>query len=1211
MKIQLKRSNVLEGGSAKQPTAQQMEFGELAVNYNAADPTLFIKDSADKIIPIAGSSYILNIIEENQQINISPTPPTSPAPINGDLWLDMTECPPELKVWSDCSGTGEWETIGGGAPQLIDPTPGDGNNSITPMPPGSGTLANPYVLTAVETTLGGSVQTVETISFSNQKAGTFVQFVDQNSGANGNRYSQPIGVIGADGSWSGKLYFTDLPASTVDAAFTGLLKIGESSIYYSWNVACLEDTEIETPSVLTPPNGAGLGPGTPYNPETSVITNATTGTNDFGITWTGGTNTNTGGANGDGTTGDNMFDGDTDTRWFMTFNQNGASTYTMPSTYTNNSGESQKIQIEVWSHMPSAHSVYLDLNGTTIGDINVTETGKKIFEIDLANNASFNGVGLTGTFNMPNVGNFGIHRVGINGKWIGASSTTLTLTDDKAYNAAGEEQDTLVNAFEVGDTVTAKGGGIDGAPYQNGVKSEHGNINTLTGSFDNIFDGSEEASNWLTLNWDNGTGAIEYTLPSELPFNQTIEGVMNVGNRWAGGGALVIQFKDENGTIVSRKTFTSDSDSKTTETFTREDGTTKGIKSIYVSGTPLLSAGQSTSFSWYTLSIDGNLVTTNPTTGTVNDVVGNTMILSSPSGDWTGATKAINDIEKTKDAPGADDIVFTSTVPTVTNGSVTTWGTAEWQLAKDATYTSDLQTASIPITVDNAIQQVPDGTFTLEDDTQYYARVRYTSNEPSVASSYSLSGHTFKTASGDVSIDVALGGLTKLYTGNGTTQDVVTGSDLETSGGMLWIKALAKVGNSSISDSERISFAPLSPNTSDAEGSSIDILSFNKDGFTTRNLTGWTNDSGDALAAWSFPRVPGFFDVVEYVGTNVQQDIPHSLGIKPGFIIVKKTTKASNWPCYHKSLSPTNILTFNSNTSASGASNYFVQEPTDTHFTVGTGNPQVNDLGEKHTAYLFADSPGVIECGRYQPLGPALVVQTGFQPQWILIKKHTVGTPLGDWCLFDTSRSTDADPLQGTNYIYRTNLANGQITNRNALDFRNDGFRVSGNDPYIGESGAAYVYIAIAAPTTRYFYDESLNTAVVGAHIIQRYGLDPETNDMRHLGIYPLDQQPNFAVDAFVKEGDKYRVVRDRSTEVSSLQSRLEAVLSRVSDLDGLEENPAPETPQAIDGYYPLYTSEAEANSAGNGTSHTHLFNDITYYMPNGVTFYHGNYDGY
>ena len=50
MKIQLKRSSVLDGGAAKAPEAAQMEFGELAVNYNTGDPSIFLKDSAGNII---------------------------------------------------------------------------------------------------------------------------------------------------------------------------------------------------------------------------------------------------------------------------------------------------------------------------------------------------------------------------------------------------------------------------------------------------------------------------------------------------------------------------------------------------------------------------------------------------------------------------------------------------------------------------------------------------------------------------------------------------------------------------------------------------------------------------------------------------------------------------------------------------------------------------------------------------------------------------------------------------------------------------------------------------------------------------------------------------------------------------------------------------------------------------------------------------------
>ena len=53
MKLQLKRSSVLDGGFAKEPTTAQMEYGELAVNYNLDDPCIFIKDSGNNIIRIS------------------------------------------------------------------------------------------------------------------------------------------------------------------------------------------------------------------------------------------------------------------------------------------------------------------------------------------------------------------------------------------------------------------------------------------------------------------------------------------------------------------------------------------------------------------------------------------------------------------------------------------------------------------------------------------------------------------------------------------------------------------------------------------------------------------------------------------------------------------------------------------------------------------------------------------------------------------------------------------------------------------------------------------------------------------------------------------------------------------------------------------------------------------------------------------------------
>ena len=167
MKIQLKRSNVLEGGNAKQPTAGQMEYGELAVNYNNNDPAIFIKDSNDNIVRIAGAGYdyddLANLptigngeititangetvgtftvnqegdteIELPDSGKLNPPSPGEPGGTNenGDLWIDSSECPPVLKIWSDCDdgdGEGKWYVLAAAGPQPISPQPGDGNSS--------------------------------------------------------------------------------------------------------------------------------------------------------------------------------------------------------------------------------------------------------------------------------------------------------------------------------------------------------------------------------------------------------------------------------------------------------------------------------------------------------------------------------------------------------------------------------------------------------------------------------------------------------------------------------------------------------------------------------------------------------------------------------------------------------------------------------------------------------------------------------------------------------------------------------------------------------------------------------------------------------------------------------------------------------------------------------------------------------------------------
>ena len=73
MKIQLKRSDVLEGGQAKRPTPPNMKDGELAINFNAIDPSFFIKDTNGDIRKLGINDAV------NVQADWSETNPGSPA----------------------------------------------------------------------------------------------------------------------------------------------------------------------------------------------------------------------------------------------------------------------------------------------------------------------------------------------------------------------------------------------------------------------------------------------------------------------------------------------------------------------------------------------------------------------------------------------------------------------------------------------------------------------------------------------------------------------------------------------------------------------------------------------------------------------------------------------------------------------------------------------------------------------------------------------------------------------------------------------------------------------------------------------------------------------------------------------------------------------------------------------------------------------------
>ena len=165
-------------------------------------------------------------------------------------------------------------------PGVADPQPPEDIVWIPSTPPGSGTINDPYILTAVTSfEIGGSVQSVESIQIINQTPGSTVPFTELN-GDIGRRMDQQSKTIGASGETSTfKFDYIDAPATESGRDYKGLIQIGASSIYVEWTVSQIA-------------NNTSFGPVSAPNASPASVSYA--GDNKYGTvtaTWAGGSTT--------------------------------------------------------------------------------------------------------------------------------------------------------------------------------------------------------------------------------------------------------------------------------------------------------------------------------------------------------------------------------------------------------------------------------------------------------------------------------------------------------------------------------------------------------------------------------------------------------------------------------------------------------------------------------------------------------------------------------------------------------------------------------------------------------------------------------------------------------------------------------------------------------------------------------------------------------
>ena len=440
----------------------------------------------------------------------------------------------------------------------------------------------------------------------------------------------------------------------------------------------------------------------------------------------------------------------------------------------------------------------------------------------------------------------------------------------------------------------------------------------------------------------------------------------------------------------------------------------------------------------------GDTVEQGATNGTVGSITDTTVTLSSSSGTWIDGNN-VTGPEKTIVGDNAKKYLkFDS------NGNVTDLLNAPQDPAYETTDADPTLTLKFPATFPSG--NTPDDE--LGEGTKLVVEATATN---SAGTSGPVTAEVQPEGAGAPPLN--LNALTSLWAGNGVTgRDIVNGIDLVNHDGLVWIKDRTYDGWHQLYDTLRGPALSLVTNNNDAQSPlQINKLdAFNEDGFELGNHT-YVNGNSYNYVGWTFQKAAGYFDVVKYTGNGATQEIPHSLGTKPGLMIIKGLTTNFDWFVYSSATGATQWLNLNNTNSANTSNNIWNStEPTDTHFYVGVAGG-VNTDGVEHIAYLFAeDTPDLIKCGSYTGTGTDNPVDVGFEPQWLLVKGTQSSN--GGWCLLDNKRGDDLIlQAEGTQADQAADL----------FDFTANGFTAKTTNISSNNSGETYVYVAIAAPTTR------------------------------------------------------------------------------------------------------------------------------------------------
>ena len=317
-----------------------------------------------------------------------------------------------------------------------------------------------------------------------------------------------------------------------------------------------------------------------------------------------------------------------------------------------------------------------------------------------------------------------------------------------------------------------------------------------------------------------------------------------------------------------------------------------------------------------------------------------------------------------------------------------------------------------------------------------------------------------------------------LYDGNGSTNNI-TGVGFQPD--WVWIKQRdTAVENHNLYDSTRgiRNYIVSNSSAGNVFGSAQRLNAFGADGFTVGS-DNEINDSGSKYVAWCWKANGGTtssntdgtnitstvqvnakagFSIVQFTtpGTfSGSNTVGHGLGSTPDAIFVKRTDGAEDWYVYHQAAGLNKASRLNSTINYSNAT-YLFGTVNSTVF-----NPNYTSATSlTNIAYCFKSIPGYSKFGSYTGNGTTLVVNTGFQPGWIMIKS-TVGND--NWRMYDTTRGISAG-----GFLKADTTATESTADAPNFLILSNGFEITAGGTAVGNNvnGNLYTYYAFAADAT-------------------------------------------------------------------------------------------------------------------------------------------------